>query len=186
MNTILILLSVAFVAALAGPTISDNFVAVVEAIEEGRPVDNVRVWEDYSHHRVREDFTRPDTRATVQRFRFYTLKKEYIIEEATKNCTVLPLTQTENVPFGWAANATLDTHPCHAGQNLGKVGKLWYDNRVNNTRSLCASEDGDTPYWVEVKFPDRLERFRFHSFLPGVPPPNVFVLPTYCATLKHF
>eukprot|EP01120_Amphizonella_sp_Union-15-10_P015933 TRINITY_DN828_c0_g1_i5.p1 TRINITY_DN828_c0_g1~~TRINITY_DN828_c0_g1_i5.p1 ORF type:complete len:184 (-),score=20.97 TRINITY_DN828_c0_g1_i5:42-593(-) len=173
------ILSIVLVYTQRAPVLSDNFVALVDALIDGRVVDRVQVWEDYDDQKTRFDFDREAVH--VHRYNFYKLLKSYEVDERTQNCTVTPLTTTLKPFFGWAVNATLDKNVCYSNVERGRIGKLWTDSTATETRELCVDETDETkPLWTERINSRDTNYLLFHAFIPGVPKPEVFDLPPVC------
>eukprot|EP01120_Amphizonella_sp_Union-15-10_P013659 TRINITY_DN638_c0_g1_i2.p1 TRINITY_DN638_c0_g1~~TRINITY_DN638_c0_g1_i2.p1 ORF type:complete len:186 (-),score=37.80 TRINITY_DN638_c0_g1_i2:80-637(-) len=183
MRTLILLaiLSVTFIFA-QGPVISDNFVAVVDFLVDGRIQERAQVWEDFNAQESRFDFERREDHVLIHQYNFYKLLKSYIVDERTRNCTVTPLTTTLKPAFGWALNATRSTRPCHSEINVGRLGVLWSSVTATETLYLCVDATEPTrPLWVERVTAREHDYYEFRAFLAGVPPAQVFDLPAFCS-----
>eukprot|EP01120_Amphizonella_sp_Union-15-10_P006431 TRINITY_DN2058_c0_g1_i3.p1 TRINITY_DN2058_c0_g1~~TRINITY_DN2058_c0_g1_i3.p1 ORF type:complete len:191 (+),score=20.40 TRINITY_DN2058_c0_g1_i3:47-619(+) len=181
MRTILLLAVISFVLALSGPILSDNWVALVDVLIDGKLIERAHVWYDYQDQKTRLDYDLPETKERASQINLYKNLKSYTITERTHTCSVLPLTAVLRPAFEWAENATKDSNPCHSGVRVGKIGSMWYAKNGNDSINyLCYDDTEHAPFWVEMITPSFHDYIRFHAFLPGVPPASVFDLPAIC------
>eukprot|EP01120_Amphizonella_sp_Union-15-10_P003948 TRINITY_DN1440_c0_g1_i2.p1 TRINITY_DN1440_c0_g1~~TRINITY_DN1440_c0_g1_i2.p1 ORF type:complete len:183 (-),score=30.78 TRINITY_DN1440_c0_g1_i2:18-566(-) len=176
---LLSLLSVVFVFSQR-PVLSENFSALVDALIDGRVVERVQAWVDYDDQKTRFDFARDHVQ--IHRYNFYKLLKSYDVDERTQNCTVTPLTTTLKPTFGWVINATGDK-TCFSNIERGAQGDLWsYTSSITESLYLCVdSTDVNRPFWVERVSAREHDYFQFHAYIPGIPKPEIFVLPPFCS-----
>eukprot|EP01120_Amphizonella_sp_Union-15-10_P013573 TRINITY_DN630_c0_g2_i1.p1 TRINITY_DN630_c0_g2~~TRINITY_DN630_c0_g2_i1.p1 ORF type:complete len:262 (+),score=51.39 TRINITY_DN630_c0_g2_i1:94-879(+) len=176
MQTITFILAITFAVVLAGPTISNDFTALVDTFIDGKLTERVNIWEDYTGQKTRFDFRREQVSAEY--IDLYATKKRYDITEDRRTCVVSSLNRTLEPLFSWAQTATKEG-VCHSGFNDGRIGTLWSSNTTTADLLLCASADNH-PYWVERKEAANREYYRFIVFIPGPPSQSAFTIPTYC------
>eukprot|EP01120_Amphizonella_sp_Union-15-10_P012383 TRINITY_DN5489_c0_g1_i2.p1 TRINITY_DN5489_c0_g1~~TRINITY_DN5489_c0_g1_i2.p1 ORF type:complete len:184 (-),score=14.70 TRINITY_DN5489_c0_g1_i2:32-583(-) len=181
-NTKALILFTLLSIVCAGPSISNDFVGVIDIIIENKLVERVNAWIDYDGQKTRFDFVRDEDNELIYRFNFYDTHLTYDAEIYSKNCTSSPLMESLAPVFAWTANSTRNPWPCYANVQQGKIGVEWALERNGNTYILCVDDlDSDRPWWLHKVTPQGNEYLRFQEFIPGVPPLHAFDLPSFCS-----
>jgi len=182
---ILCLLTVSLAQIPIKPTFDDNFAATVDYTETtGRRTFTIKgAW--YSDYTDRAD-AYDATLAQVGEVLVFENQTDdgsvtFIYRKETNDCSKNNAPVYLPHPFSFLANA-LQNGTCVA--NDGTVGAAWaqYDVRAMNI-TLCASNDGTKPFWLEefrfgVAHSQRT--IQFDTFVSGKPSSRYFVLPDAC------